>query len=138
MRGGYISKNSVWDIFKLFKNYSRTRGSVIKNNFTGKIVGGITNNEINYLMENMKIYILSSLSNTLYTLKTKEKEPLAIYCPWCKKNHALHECLANKTIICSIYELDHDVDTCPILPNVKMVITEKMCFIGVRWSHQFF
>lgn len=99
------------EIFDLWKNYSKRRGEIRPSKFGSKVGGGVIKNKINDLMENVNIEILNSLSNTLDTMKVKEKKPMDIYCLWSKYWYALRGCSIDKIVRCFICKKYHDISS---------------------------
>lgn len=64
---------------------------------------------------------MKDLQDALVKKETHESIK-AVYCPRCRKKHALHECLFNKTQICSLCIGTHLTDECELLPIVQMTI----------------
>lgn len=79
------------------------------------------------LFENLKTNILSTLSSRLDVLETKSKQEkhkalektMAVFCPKCRKKHALRECPTDSIEICQLCETEHSTDQCPSLPQLK-------------------
>ena len=70
---------------------------------------------------------MSSISSEIDVLKAKQKQAvedltLGVFCPRCRKNHPLRECLLDKVEVCQLCELNHDMKECPSLPQVKAVL----------------
>ncbi|KAH9324794.1 hypothetical protein KI387_004972, partial [Taxus chinensis] len=117
MGGGDLHKLSMAHIAKLYRSYSRTKGSLRRRKTSKNALG---TSELLEEMTNMKTYILSQLTSTIDGLKAKNnvaKEPLDIYCPRCRKRHPLKECPLDITEMCLIYDVpDHDTNHCTLLP----------------------
>ena len=84
------------------------------------------------MLDTFKTYILGSLSEQIDTLKIKNKQKsenaaLSIFCPRCRKKHAIGECpLDSKTIeTCAICADNHDTKEFPSLPGLKAVFNDE-------------
>ena len=95
---------SLPEISELCIHISRVNSRVGKNSRDSVIsrinqyaTGTISRDEIGNLLDEVKTNILGSLSEQIYTLKLKNKQrvesnALSIFCPKCRKKHALREC----------------------------------------------
>lgn len=84
------------------------------------------------MLDTFKIYILGNLSEEIDILKIQNKKKyenvaLSIFCPRCRKKHALRECpLDLKTReTCTICTDNHDSKECP-LPSLKVVFNNQL------------
>ncbi|KAH9325829.1 hypothetical protein KI387_006007 [Taxus chinensis] len=119
--GGDIDQIRMNGIKDICRSYSRTRGGPRK----GKSVKSL-NPYMNKLMDelaNFKTDILVQLTSIMDGLQAKansKTEPLAMYCPRCRKKHALRDCPLDKTEMCLICESkEHDTDVCSLLLIIK-------------------
>ena len=97
------------------------------------------------MLDEFKTDILGSLSEQLDTLKIQNKQKaetdaLAIFCPKCRKKHALREFpldakVVETSMICSE---NHEIKDCPSIPRLKAVFqedpnsVEALCFVARR------
>ena len=112
MAGGDISHKTFAQINEMCKNYSRSRGEVMKNNrepfsrnVRGNIPssGGVTRVELGKLLENFKIDILGGMGSQLDALQAKkrqdeERAAMTIFCPKCRTKHPQRECPLKKSL----------------------------------------
>ena len=136
---GDISKDSFKKIVELCKRYSRGSSRNNRQDKWDKLErdvfdrtqksynGGATHSEIGNLLENFKIEMMSSISLKIDVLKEKQKQAvedltLGVFCPRCRMNHPLRQCLLDKVEVCQLCELNHDTKECPLLPQVKAVM----------------
>ena len=97
------------------------------------------------MLDEFKTEILGSLSEQLDTLKIQnmqkaEAKTLAIFCPKCRKKHALRECLLDAKVVetCMICSESHETKDCPSIPGLKTVFqedpnsVESLCFVSRR------
>jgi len=94
--------------------------------------GTISKAELGNLLDTFKTDILGSLSEQIDTLKIQNKKndenvALSIFCPKCRKKHALRECpLDSKAIeTCVICANNHDTKECSSLPGLKAVFNDE-------------
>ena len=80
------------------------------------------------MLDEFKSEIFGSLSEKIDTLKLKNKkkvesDALAIFCPKCRKKHALRECPLDVKVVetCVICSEKHETKNCPSLPGLKAV-----------------
>jgi len=79
----------------------------------------MTEVELENILDNFKIDILSTLSSQLGTLQAKinnEELALDIFCSKCQKNHLLREFPLNNVEVCGICEQNHSTQECPSFP----------------------
>ena len=102
------------------------------------------------MLDEFKTDILGSLSEQLDTLKIQHKQKaetdaLAIFCPKCRKKHALRECPLDAKVVetCMICSENHEIKDCPSIPGLKAVFqedpnsVESLCFVARRpWQGQ--
>ena len=97
------------------------------------------------MLDEFKIDILGSLSEQLDTLKIQNKqkaeaEALAIFCPKCRKKHALRECPLDAKVVetCMICSENHETKDCPSILGLKAFFQEdpnsmvSLCFVARR------
>ena len=87
--------------------------------------------EIGNMLDEFKTNILGRFSEQLDTLKIQNKQKidvdaLAIFCPKCRKKHALRECPLDAKIIetCMICSESHETKDCPSIPGLQAVFQE--------------
>ena len=117
------------------KNCSRSRGEVVKNfqepfskNIRGNVPSsrGVTQMELDNLLENFNTDILGSMGSQLDDLQAKkrkdeEHEAMSIFCPRCRTKHPQRECPLNNIFVCHIYTEEHPTDNCPSLPRLQAI-----------------
>ena len=99
------------------------------------------------MLDEFKTDILGSLSEQLDTLKIQNKQKievyaLAIFCPKCRKKHALREFPLDAKIVenCMICSESHETKGCPSIPGLKAIFQEEtisnsaepLCFVARR------
>ena len=99
------------------------------------------------MLDEFKTDILGSLSEKIDTLKLQNKQKtetdaLAIFCPKCRKKHALREFPLDAKIIETyvICSENHETKICPSIPGLKVVFQEEtisnpiesLCFVSRR------
>jgi len=77
----------------------------------------------------MKIEIMNAVSKQIESLKfqqklVEEQEPLAIFCPRCRRKHPLRECPLDikETDKCAICAENHATEKCPSIPGLKAIL----------------
>lgn len=105
---------------------------------------------IRNFFDNFNVDILWSLSEQIDALKIQNKQKdenvaLSIFCPKCRKKHALRECpLDLKSVeTCVISVENHGTKECPSIPGLKFVYQKEvvpnqvdpLCFIAKRPWH---
>jgi len=150
MGKGDISQLSLNDIADLCIHLSRGKSktktgprdpSLIRANKSA--TGSVSRAEIGNMLDEFKTDILGSLSEQLDTLKIHNKqkaeaEALAIFCPKCRKKHALRECPLDAKVVdtCVICSENHETKDCPSIPGLKTVFQEdpntleSLCFVA--------
>ena len=135
MEAGDISHKNFAQIDEMCKNYSRSRGKVMKNfwdpfsrNIRGNVPssGGITRVEIGNLLENFKTDILGAMGFQLDSLQAKKRQDeervaMSIFCPRCRTKHPQRECPLNNIYVCHIYTEEHQTDNFPSLPGLQAI-----------------
>lgn len=154
MGKGDISQLRFPDIGELCINLSRGKSKILKGprdpalaRVNKSATGTMSRAEIGNMLDEFKTDILGSLSEQIDTLKLQNKHnvetgALAVFCPKCRKKHALRECpLKAKFIetymICSE---SHETKNCPSIPGLKVVFqeertsnpTKSLCFVFRR------
>ena len=83
------------------------------------------------MLDEFKTDILGSLSEQLDTFKIQNRQKteagaLAIFCPKCRKEHALRECPLNAKVVetCMICSESHETKDCPSILGLKVVFQE--------------
>ena len=154
MGKGDISQLPFSDITELCVHLSRGKSKTGKGPRDPSLVranksstGSISRAEIGNMLDELKTNILGSLSEQLDTFKIQNKQKieadaLAIFCPKCRKKHALRECpLDAKSVeTCMICSESHETKDCPSIPSLKVVFqeetipnpTEPLCFVATR------
>ena len=84
------------------------------------------------MLDEFKIDILGSLSEQIDTLKLQNKkksetDSLAIFCPKCRKKHALRECPLEAKVVetCVICSESHETKNFPSIPGLKAIFQEE-------------
>lgn len=147
MGKGDISNLPFEEIADLCQKYYRSRARngkrAMKSKITKSAIGNITRAELGNLFEDFKTDLLSTLGNQIDTLKTKKRQDeqekeLSIFCPKCRRKHALKECLLYNVQICGFCTENHDTKDCTkmnILQNYNLEANaemENMYFMGAR------
>jgi len=136
---GDISQLPFANIYGICVQISRGKSRVRRSprdplllRFNKSIAGTVSRAELGNLLETFKTYILGSLSEQINALKIQYKKnyenvALSIFCPKCRKKHALRECpLDSKAIeTCVICVDNHDTKECPSLPGLKFVFNDE-------------
>lgn len=149
MGKGDISQLPLHDIVELCVHLSRGKSKTGKGHRDPSLIranksaiGSVSRAEIGNMLDEFKTNILGSLSEKLDTLKIQNKqkaeaEALAIFCPKCKKKHALRECPLDAKVVetCMVCSESHDTKDFPSIPGLKAVFQEdpnsieSLCFI---------
>ena len=128
---GDISQLPFEDICDLYVHISRPRDPPLLriNKFA---VGTVSRAEIGNLLDTFKTNILGSLSEKIDTLKIQNKKnyenaTLSIFCPKCRKKHAMRECPLDSKFIetCVICTDNHDTKECPSLLGLKVIFNDE-------------
>ena len=118
MEKGDISQLTLPEIAELCINLSRGKSKTVKGprdpalaRASKSASGIVSREEIGHMLDEFKSDILGSLSEKKDTLKLQNKkkaesDALAIFCPKCRKKHALRECpldakVVDTCVICS-------------------------------------
>ena len=157
MGKGDISQLPLHDIAELCVHLSRGKSKTGKGPRDPSLIranksatGSVSRAEIGNMLDEFKTDILGSLSEQLDTLKIQNKqkaeaEALAIFCPKCRKKHALRECPLDAKVVetCVICSENHETKDCPSIPGLKAVFQEdpnsieSLCFVSRRpWQGQ--
>ena len=93
-------------------------------------IGTISRAKIGNFLDNFKMDILGSLSEQLDTLKIQNKQKaenvaLSIFCPKCRKKHALREYPLYSIEICVICAKNHNTKEWPPIPSLKVVFQDE-------------
>jgi hypothetical protein len=86
------------------------------------------------LLEEFKTDLLSTLGNQIDTLKAKKRQEdedqiMAIFCPKCRKKHALKDCPLENIQVCAFCTENHDIFHCSkvkVLQNCNMAANAEM------------
>jgi hypothetical protein len=72
---------------------------------------------------NNLLNILRNLNEQTDMLRKQNKQKVVgfIFCPKCRKKHALHECPLDNIKMCKICARLHTTEDCPSLPGLKAV-----------------
>jgi len=138
MGKGDISQLSFGDICELCIHISRGKARTGKNprdalmsRINKSTIGNVSRVELGNFLNNFKMDMLGSLSEQIDTVKVKnnqnvENVALSIFCPKCRKKHALRECpLDLKSVeTCVICVENHDTNECTSIPGLKAVYQE--------------
>ena len=157
MGKGDISQLPLRDITELCVHLSRGKSKTGKGPRDPSLIranksatGSVSRAEIGNMLDEFKTDILGSLSEQLDTLKIQNKQKaetdaLAIFCPKCRKKHALRECPLDAKVVetCMICSENHEIKDCPSIPGLKAVFqedpnsVESLCFVARRpWQGQ--
>jgi len=138
MGKGDISQLPLCDIAELCVHLSRGKSKIGKGPRDPSLIranksttGSVSRAEIGNILDEFKTDIIGSLSEQLDTLKIQNKqkeeaEALAIFCPKCRKKHALRECPLDAKVVetCMICSESHETKDCPSNPGLKVVFQE--------------
>lgn len=113
--------------------------------------GNVSRVLLGNFLDKFKIDILGSLDEQINILKVKNKQKdedvaLSIFCPKCRRKHALRECSLDLKSVkaCVICVENHDTKECPRIPGLKVIYEEELipdqvhplCFIAKRpWKN---
>jgi len=136
---GYISQLPFVDICDLCVHISRGKERVgrsprdpLLSRINKSTAGIVSREKIRNFLDTFKTDILGSLSEQIDTHKIQNKKnsknaALSIFCPKCRKKHALRECpLDSKAIeTCVICVDNHDTKECPSLLGLKAVFNDE-------------
>jgi len=140
MGKGDISQLSFEEIYELCIHNSRGKARTGKNprdplmsRINKSVAGTVSRVELGIFIDNFKTKILGSLSEEIDTIKVKNKQnaknvALSIFCPKCRKKHALRECPLDlkRVETCVICVENHDTKECTSIPGLKSVYQEEM------------
>eukprot|EP00253_Pinus_taeda_P024888 PITA_24888 len=138
MGKGDISVLPFEEITDLCEKYSRSKAKMGKRTLSSKVTksasASVTRVEIGNLLEDFKTDLLSMIGNQIDTLKAKKKQEvedqiMAIFCPKCRKKHALKECPLENIQVCAFCTEQHDIFNCPkvkVLQNCNMAANAEM------------
>ena len=147
MGKGDISTLPFEEIADLCEKYSRSKARYRKRALSSKATksasASVTRAEIGNLLEEFKTDLLSTLGNQIDTLKAKKKQEdedqiMAIFCPKCRKKHALKDCPLENIQICAFCTEHHDMFNCPkvkVLQNCNMAADaekENVYYMGTK------
>jgi len=157
MGKGDISQLPLHDIVKLRVHLSRGKSKTEKGPRDPSLIranksptGSVSRAEIGNMLDEFKTDILGRLSEQLDTLKIQNKkktetDALAIFCPKCRKKHAIRECRLDEKVVetCMIFSENHETKDFPSIPGLKAVFeedsnsAESLCFVARRpWQGQ--
>ena len=134
-----ISQLPLSDIGELCVHLSRGKSKIGKGprdpslvRVNKSTVGSVSRAEIGNMLDEFKTNILWSLGEQIDTLKLQNKQKdeadyLAIFCPKCRKKHALREFPLDAKIIetCVICLENHETKSCTSIPSLKDVFQEE-------------
>eukprot|EP00253_Pinus_taeda_P016362 PITA_16362 len=147
MGKGDISTLPFEEIAELCEKYSRSKARngkrAISSKATKSASTSVTRAEIGNLLEEFKTDLLSTLGTQIDTLKAKKRQEeedqlMAIFCPKCRKKHALKECPLENIQVCAFCTENHDIFHCSkvkILQNCNVVANtnlENVYFMGAK------
>lgn len=147
MGKGDISTLPFEEIVELCEKYSRRKARngkrAISSKATKTVSTSVTRAEIGNLSEEFKTDILSTLGTQIDTLKAKKRQEeedqlMDVFCPKCRKKHALKDYPLEKIQVCAFRTENHDIFHCSkvkILQNCNVVANtylEKVYFMGAK------
>lgn len=126
MGKGYISKERYdsicdwWSRCACGSSRNWTRIREIPNRVTREVNSGVTQADIDTLLEEFKKNILGTLSSKLDVFQTKhrqfeEDKVLGVFCPWCRHKHPTKECSLKVVELCVLCDKDHPKKYSPLL-----------------------
>eukprot|EP00253_Pinus_taeda_P026627 PITA_26627 len=151
MGKGDISVLPFEEIADLCEKYSRSKAKMGKRTLSSKATKSnstsVTRAEIGNLLEELKTDLLSTIGNQIDTLKTKKKQEaedqvMSIFCPKCRKKHALKDCPLDSIQFCAFCTEHHDIFNCPkvkVLQNYNMAANaemENICMCRIHGMYQ--
>ena len=93
----------------------------------------VSREEIGIFLDEVKTYILGSLSEQIDTLKLENKkraesDALSIFSPKCRYKHALRKFPLDFKVIetCVLCTENHETKKCPSIPGLKVVYQEEI------------
>jgi len=122
MGKGDISTLPFEEIAELCEKYSRSKAKIGKRTISSKATKSastsVTRAEIGNLLEEFKTDLLSTLGTQIDTLKAKKRQEeedqmMAVFCPKCRKKHALKDCPLENVQVCAFCTENHDIFHCP-------------------------
>jgi hypothetical protein len=136
MGAGDISHLPFPKIVELCKKYSRGKAKRgqgqrdIVTKETKSISNGVAKSELGNLFENFKTDIMNTFGSQIDTLKDKKKQEeqdqvLSIFCPKCRKKHALRDCPLDKIQVCGLCTDNHATDDCLKLKEFQATHIEE-------------
>ena len=130
-----ISQLPLHDIAELCVHLSRGKSktgkgprdpSLIRSNKSATRL--VSREKTGNMLDEFKTAILGSLSEQLDTLKIQNKQKaeansLAIFCPKCRKKHAIRECPLDAKVVetCMIFSESHETKDFPSIPRLKAI-----------------
>lgn len=148
MGKGDISTLPFEEIADLCEKYSRSKARYGKRALSSKATkfasASVTRAEIGNLLEEFKTDLLNTFGTQIATLKAKkikeeEDQLMAIFCPKCRKKHALKDCPLENIQVCAFCTENHDIFHCSKVKilqncNVKAANTdmENVYFMGAK------
>jgi len=147
MGKGDISALPFEEIAELCEKYSRSKAKMGKRSLSSRVTksasASVTRAEIGNLLEEFKTDLLSTLGNQIDTLKAKKKQEdenhiMSIFCPKCRKKHALKDCPLENIQVCALCTEHHDMfnypkvkvlQNCNMAPNTEM---ENVYYMGTK------
>eukprot|EP00253_Pinus_taeda_P033242 PITA_33242 len=121
MGKGDISTLPFEEIADLCEKYSRSKAKIGKRTISSKATkfssASVTRAEIGNLLEEFKTDLFSTLGTQIDTLKAKKRQEeedqmMAIFCPKCRKKHALKDCPLENIQVCAFCTENHDIFHC--------------------------
>eukprot|EP00253_Pinus_taeda_P017200 PITA_17200 len=147
MGKGDISTLPFEEIVDLCEKYSRSKARngkrAISSKATKSASASVTRVEIGNLLEEFKTNLLSTLGTQIDTLKAKKRQEeedqiMVVFCPKCRKKHALKECPLENIQVCAFCTENHDIFHCykvKILQNCNVAANtdmENVYFMGAK------
>eukprot|EP00253_Pinus_taeda_P006588 PITA_06588 len=149
MGKGDISTLPFEEIADLCEKYSRIKAKIGKRTISSKATksasASVTRAEIGNLLEEFKTDQLSTLGTQIDTLKAKkiqeeEDQMMAIFCPKCRKKHALKDCPLENIQVCAFCTENHAIFHCSKVKVCRIVMWQpiqiwRMCILWVQRDH---
>ena len=147
MGKGDISTLTFEEISDLCEKYSRNKARYGKRALSSKATKSaspsVTRAEIGNLLEEFKTDLLSTLGTQIETLKARKRQEeedqlMAVFCPKCRKKHALKDCPLENIQVCAFCTENHDIFHCSkvkVLHNCNVVANadmENVYYMGAK------
>eukprot|EP00253_Pinus_taeda_P030943 PITA_30943 len=147
MGKGDISTLPFKEIADLCEKYSRSKAKIgkraISSKATKSALASVTQAKIGNLLEEFKTDLLSTSGTQFDTLKAKKRQEeedqmMVIFCPKCRKKHALKDCPLENIQVCAFCTENRDIFHCSkvkVLQNCTMAANtdmENVYFMGAK------